>query len=342
MDLGVHLPLMSFRDEALSLRRLAEAVDAARDCEFAAISVNDHFVFSTPWLDGPTALASVIDRSGDMTLATTVTLPVLRGPVLLAKALAAIDVLSEGRLIAALGPGSSSRDYDLLGIPFDERWKRFDEAIPTLRALLNRDDRRLDANYYALPAGVELAPAPHRVRGIPLWIGSWGSRAGLRRVAGAGDGWLASAYNTTPERGLSQRPRHDVDVGIREPSRGRSGCRRGPRAGAGPRTRRLARSGLCRTRGAVRGPSLPIRGIGVRARLPLAVGRRKAAARARGRRGGSPDHAGLIRVVARAPEVRARPPSRRARRSSWRSPASDGSARAVRQRSGVRAVAGGW
>jgi alkanesulfonate monooxygenase SsuD/methylene tetrahydromethanopterin reductase-like flavin-dependent oxidoreductase (luciferase family) len=200
MDLGVHLPLMSFRDEALSLRRLAEAVDAARDCEFAAISVNDHFVFSTPWLDGPTALASVIDRSGDMTLATTVTLPVLRGPVLLAKALAAIDVLSEGRLIAALGPGSSSRDYDLLGIPFDERWKRFDEAIPTLRALLNRDDHHPDANYYPLPPGVELAPAPHRARGIPLWIGSWGSRAGLRRVASAGDGWLASAYNTTPER----------------------------------------------------------------------------------------------------------------------------------------------
>ena len=48
--------------------------------------------------------------------------------------------------------------------------------------------------------GVELAPAPHRPDGIPLWIGSWGSSAGLARVARAGDGWLASAYNTTPER----------------------------------------------------------------------------------------------------------------------------------------------
>jgi alkanesulfonate monooxygenase SsuD/methylene tetrahydromethanopterin reductase-like flavin-dependent oxidoreductase (luciferase family) len=200
MDLGVHLPLMSFGDEALSLRRLAEAVDCARDCEFAAISANDHFVFSTPWLDGPTALASVIERSADMTLSTTVALPVLRGPVPLAKTLAAIDVLSEGRLIAALAPGSSSRDYEILGIPFDERWRRFDEAIPTLRTLLNQDDRRGDASYYPLPPEVELAPLPHRAGGIPLWIGSWGSRAGLRRVARAGDGWLASAYNTTPER----------------------------------------------------------------------------------------------------------------------------------------------
>ncbi len=97
MDLGLHLPLMQFRDEELSLGRLQEAVDAAREGGFAAVSSNDHFVFSTPWLDGPTALASVIERTGDMTLATTVTLAVLRGPVPLAKTLAALDVLSEGR-----------------------------------------------------------------------------------------------------------------------------------------------------------------------------------------------------------------------------------------------------
>ena len=199
MDLGLHLPLMQFGDEALSRGRLAQAVDAAREGGFAAVSANDHFVFSTPWLDGPTALASVIERTGDMTLATTVSLAVLRGPVSLAKTLAALDVLSEGRLIAGLGPGSSKRDYDTLGIPFDERWKRFDEAITTLRALLEGKPGPEDASYYRVPPDVELAPAPRQGRGIPLWIGSWGSEAGLRRVARAGDGWLASAYNTTPD-----------------------------------------------------------------------------------------------------------------------------------------------
>src|SRR5215208_5640504 len=151
MDLGLHLPLMQLGTEALSLRRLQEAVDAARDGGFAAISANDHFTFSTPWLDGPTALASVIERSGDMTLATTVALAALRGPVPLAKTLAAIDILSEGRLIAALGPGSSSRDYDALGVAFEERWKRFDEAIAALRALLNGGPRPADAAYYPVP-----------------------------------------------------------------------------------------------------------------------------------------------------------------------------------------------
>jgi alkanesulfonate monooxygenase SsuD/methylene tetrahydromethanopterin reductase-like flavin-dependent oxidoreductase (luciferase family) len=73
--------------------------------------------------------------------------------------------------------------------PFDERWKRFDEAIASLRALLEGE-----------PRPERLAPAPRDGRGVPLWIGSWGSSAGLRRVARAGDGWLASAYNTTPLR----------------------------------------------------------------------------------------------------------------------------------------------
>jgi alkanesulfonate monooxygenase SsuD/methylene tetrahydromethanopterin reductase-like flavin-dependent oxidoreductase (luciferase family) len=205
MDLGVHLPLMQFGSEQLSFRRLAETADAARESGFAAVSVNDHLVFQTPWLDGPTALASVIERTGEMTLATTLSLAVLRGPVPLAKTLGALDVLSEGRLIAALGPGSSRRDYDALGVRFDERWKRLDEAVAILRKLLKGEPGPEQPRYYPTPSDLELAPSPRRE--IPLWIGSWGSKAGLRRVARAGDGWLASAYNTTPERFAEARGR---------------------------------------------------------------------------------------------------------------------------------------
>jgi alkanesulfonate monooxygenase SsuD/methylene tetrahydromethanopterin reductase-like flavin-dependent oxidoreductase (luciferase family) len=147
----------------------------AREGGFGAISANDHLVYQRPWLDGIVALASVLDRSGHLTIATTVALPVVRGPVALAKAAAGLQHLSGGRLALGLGPGSSAADYAVVGLPFAERWKLFDRALDVLRA--------------------ELADAP-----IPLWIGSWGSAAGLRRVARVGDGWLASAYNTTPER----------------------------------------------------------------------------------------------------------------------------------------------
>jgi alkanesulfonate monooxygenase SsuD/methylene tetrahydromethanopterin reductase-like flavin-dependent oxidoreductase (luciferase family) len=199
MELGVHLPLMEFGDEGLSLARVQSTVDAARECGFAAVSANDHFVFSTPWLDGPTALAAVVERSGDLALATTISLVALRGPVPLAKTLAALDVLSGGRLIAGVGPGSSKHDYDAIGVPFEDRWPRFDEAVTILRALLRGEPMPQATHYYPRPE-VELAPSPLQDGGIPLWIGSWGSEAGLRRVARLADGWLASAYNTTPER----------------------------------------------------------------------------------------------------------------------------------------------
>jgi alkanesulfonate monooxygenase SsuD/methylene tetrahydromethanopterin reductase-like flavin-dependent oxidoreductase (luciferase family) len=186
VDLAVHLPLIQFDDDPLTLDRLHRTVDAARDGGFAAVSSNDHLLFATPWLDGLTALAAAVERSGGMELATTLALVVMRGPVPLAKALTALDVLSGGRVIAGVGPGSSAADYEAVGIPFEERWQRFDEGVAALRALVGGDS--------------ELAPPPAREGGIPVWIGSWGSPAGLRRVARLADGWLASAYNTTPER----------------------------------------------------------------------------------------------------------------------------------------------
>jgi alkanesulfonate monooxygenase SsuD/methylene tetrahydromethanopterin reductase-like flavin-dependent oxidoreductase (luciferase family) len=198
MDAGIHLPLIDFDGEGFSYRRLAETVDAARECGFAAISANDHFLFSAPWLDGLTALAAVVERSGEMKLVTTLALAVLRGPVPLAKSLSALDILSGGRMIAGVGPGSSRADYEAVRVPFEERWQRFDEAVGLLKALLQPGAAADSGTYYATPAE-GLSPSPQQRRGVPLWIGSWGSPAGLRRVARLGDGWLASAYNTTPE-----------------------------------------------------------------------------------------------------------------------------------------------
>src|SRR3954454_7213560 len=134
---------MEFGDEGQSLARLTGAVDAAREGGLAAVAANDHFLFQAPWLDGPTALAGVVERSGEMELATTIALVSLRGPVPLAKTLAALDVLSEGRVVAGIGPGSSERDYAVVGMPYEERWQRFDEAAAILRSLLRGDPPEL-------------------------------------------------------------------------------------------------------------------------------------------------------------------------------------------------------
>ena len=280
MDLGVHLPLMQFGEERLSLGRLGKAVDAARECGFAAVSANDHFVFQTPWLDGPTALASMIERSGRLTLATTVSLAVLRGPV-------------------AAGQGAGRHRHPLRRADSSPPWGLAHRSVTTTpsaspsRSVGSDSTRRSPCcgrcskesrcrrmpRYYPVPSDLELAPRPRRRGGVPLWVGSWGSTAGLARVARAADGWLASAYNTTPERfsadravagarargpgqgreRLSERARHDVDLGLEGSSRGRSSARRRPGSAAEPRSRRAARAGLRRPRGALRGAPLSLR-----------------------------------------------------------------------------------
>ena len=188
---------MDFGDHPFTLDHLLRYARTAGQLGFDMLCANDHLVFAVPWLDGPTALAAVIEASGQMTLATTVTLVAVRGPVPVAKALAAIDQLSGGRLLVAAGPGSSPGDYHSVGVEFGQRWARLDEAVRALRALWGQDPEPFTGRFYSTD-GIDLLPPPAQPGGPPIWIGSWGSKAGLQRVARLGDGWLASAYNTTP------------------------------------------------------------------------------------------------------------------------------------------------
>ena len=187
---------------------------------------------------------------------TSVAVPALRHPLLLAKALVALDLLSEGRVVAGIGPGSSNADYDAVGLDFAERWQRLDEAARLLRHVLRGAPLTGPTRHYPAPPA-PLSPAPFRADGVPLWIASWGSPAGLRRVVRHGDGWLASAYNTDPAAfaaGRAQLPaelpvrRGDhVDVGDRGRRRRAPAARRRPGspapAGPGPAARRRSASG---------------------------------------------------------------------------------------------------
>ena len=198
MEFGAHLPLIGFTRQPFTLRRIIDYAETARRLGYRFLCANDHLVFSRPWLDGPTALAAVIGQTSGMRLVTTLSIPVVRGPVQLVKTLAAIDLMSDGQLVVGVGPGSSPKDYAAVGVPFEERWKRLDEAVKALRALMMQNGAPFQGRFYDTE-GISLEPHPAQQTGPPIWIGSWGSGAGLRRTARLGDGWLASGYNTTPE-----------------------------------------------------------------------------------------------------------------------------------------------
>ena len=137
MEVGVHLPQCAFDGAVADAAKLTEYVTSARDLGYAAIAANDHFAFTRPWLDGPTLLAAVAGHAGDMDLATTIALPALRGPAPLASALATLEALAPGRVVAGIGPGSSRTDYALARVSFDHRWTEFDAAAAAMRSLLH-------------------------------------------------------------------------------------------------------------------------------------------------------------------------------------------------------------
>jgi alkanesulfonate monooxygenase SsuD/methylene tetrahydromethanopterin reductase-like flavin-dependent oxidoreductase (luciferase family) len=205
MKFGVHIPVMGFestqqptKERIISLAQRAEALG------YDSLSVNDHIVFHTSWLGAISTLSAVAASTIHISIGTSILNIVVRNPVVCAKELAAIDILSSGRLFAGVGPGSYRADYDACGIDFSERWPRFSEALEILVTLLssgNDTDRALDykGKYYALKE-LLLTPKPVQKPHPPIYVGSWGSDVGLKRLAKYSNGWMASAYNITPAK----------------------------------------------------------------------------------------------------------------------------------------------
>ncbi len=215
MDVGAHLPLADLGDGTPTVDGLRGYVRTARDLGYAAVSANDHLVWRRPWLDGPTALAAVAGDAGEMALATSIALPVVRHPVVVAKTLSSLAALTGSRVIGGLGPGSSQGDYDAVGVSFAERWARFDESMSVVRTLV-RGEATTGGTFYG--AAGPLAP----VREPPpeVWFGSWGSDRRLASMAAVADGWFASAYNATPAEFAAARTRLDghLTASGRDPS----------------------------------------------------------------------------------------------------------------------------
>jgi alkanesulfonate monooxygenase SsuD/methylene tetrahydromethanopterin reductase-like flavin-dependent oxidoreductase (luciferase family) len=203
---GVHIPVMGLggkeptKEEIISFAKYAETLG------YDSLSVNDHIVFHTSWLDALSTLSAVAGSTTHILIGTSILNIVVRNPVVCAKALAAIDIISSGRLFAGVGPGSHRGDYDACGIDFDERWPRFSEALQILVGLLKDDANNSNSStfqysgkYYNLK-DILMTPKPVQKPHPPIYVGSWGSEAGLKRLAKYSNGWMASAYNITPAK----------------------------------------------------------------------------------------------------------------------------------------------
>ena len=150
---------------------------------------------SFPILDSITTLSAVAARSRTIKLGTGVLVLPLRNPVVAAKALGSLDVISKGRLVLGVAAGWYAREFDAVGVPFKQRGKLFERNLDILMKLWTQDRVTLKVDELNLREAV-MVPRPAQRPRPPILIGGYVD-AVLKRAGTVGDGWLTYFY--TPE-----------------------------------------------------------------------------------------------------------------------------------------------
>ena len=143
----------------------------------------------TPWPDSMVVLAAVAAATTRLRLVAGAVIPPLRHPVLMAKQLATLDLLSEGRLVVQPTVSWLRSEYEALGVAFDRRGALLDEHLAAWRALWRDSPASFHGRHYSFDDAY-LEPKPWRPEGPSLWFGSSSMHdALLRRLVAYGSGF---------------------------------------------------------------------------------------------------------------------------------------------------------
>jgi len=176
------------------LRGLVRMAVEAEEAGFDAVMVSEHVVMgrgadsgglpanprdyalvgnqdpATPWPDPLLLLAAIAPATSRLRLIAGAVIPPLRHPLLIAKQLATLDLLSEGRLIVQPTVSWHRAEYEALGVPFGRRGELLDEHLAAWRALWVKGPASFEGEHYRF-SDVHLEPKPFRPAGPELWFG---------------------------------------------------------------------------------------------------------------------------------------------------------------------------
>jgi probable F420-dependent oxidoreductase len=155
---------------------------------------------SAPYHEALTVLAAVAARTRAVRLGTSVLVLPWHHPVRLAKTIASLDELSEGRVNLGIGVGVTEREYENLGVDFKRRGAMTDEILLALRELWTADVPEHRGEFYRF-GGLRFEPKP-RQRPLPIYVGG-NSPAALRRLRAFGQVWHPLGVSVDQLRALS-------------------------------------------------------------------------------------------------------------------------------------------
>jgi len=205
VDIGCHLPTqgpLATREAVLTFCREAESRNVA------SLWVSDHVIFprtatgqypggrfpfppDTAYLEPVAVLAAAAVATERARLGASVFILGHRHPIVMAKMLATIDVLSQGRLICGVGVGWWKEEMTMLGAPFHQRGRQADEILQVWKALWTSERPSFKGEFYALD-DLGFAPKPVQTPHPPIWVGG-DSPGAFRRVVALADGWHATS-----------------------------------------------------------------------------------------------------------------------------------------------------
>ena len=165
-------------------------------------------------------LAAASQRTERILLATGVMVLPYRHPVALAKTVATIDVLSNGRLVLGLGVGGNKKEFDAMGLDIHQRGRMADEKLALLRRLLSEDGVTHRGEFHEVE-DVDVGPEPVQRPHPPIWLGPlWKNGlvdATVRRTGRLGDGFIPSSVPASRYAEVREKVRAYAEQAGRDP-----------------------------------------------------------------------------------------------------------------------------
>ncbi len=151
--------------------------------------------------DPLTSLAYAAAVTSRIRLGVAVVMAPYYAPIVLAKALTTIDILSGGRLDVGIGLGWSAEEFAAVGVPMDRRGARAEDFVACLKAVWGPDPVEHHGEFYAVPRS-RVDPKPVQTPHPPLLMGG-GAEPALRRIGRIADGWISSSRTDLTSIGTS-------------------------------------------------------------------------------------------------------------------------------------------
>ncbi|HUP71778.1 MAG TPA: TIGR03619 family F420-dependent LLM class oxidoreductase [Acidimicrobiales bacterium] len=141
------------------------------------------------WLEPLTVLSVVAGITSNIRLGTNILIAALRRPVVLAKTLSTLDVLSNGRVDLGVGVGWQREEYEAAGLEFEGRGRLLDHSLEVCQTLWREQRAAFDSPLLHFEK-IHMMPKPRQPGGVPIWVSGTVNKNVIRRVARFGSGWI--------------------------------------------------------------------------------------------------------------------------------------------------------